>query len=225
MSLLAKIWKDPVWSKVIATGILAAVAALWLWLGNLLQLILDFLKMLQNFIILYGWQVLAVVALILACVFWVRSRILSRRLAEKENIRQNQVGQTSSSSPVDWLKKLSDEDLARYAFLFWFPVKDTLYTEAYRKIGVISHYGDISFDGIPDLIQLFEKAVLKKKQASLSDYVLEMNPACFEFLAQKLAEYSASKDAKMKKSTRNLIENFAQRSFSSFFPQARNRQF
>lgn len=104
MIIFKKIWNDPVWSKVIATFIVAIfpVVLLWNYVIEIVSLVFSFIFTNWS----YSLNILLFTILVIFILLSVKKRKKNRSLK--------------------WLKNNMNTHLDKYMFLFWFPINGTL---------------------------------------------------------------------------------------------------
>jgi len=212
--LYEKIWKDSVFSKLIAelikhwiitAGAIVGTGVLTFWtdifstcwtaaINALLYLIED------------PWRI-AAVSMGLTVIFLILFLLLRKQAPSPAP----QESQKIPVTPIDWFK---EQDINKYYFLFWFAARNTLRTERYQKTGYVPKYGDVSFDGIPEIRRLLKAKVLRYEHTALSDYCLEIDDEVLQHLEIHLTKIEQDEETKRHISTLRRMQ------FRDFFPQA-----
>jgi hypothetical protein len=147
--LKEKIWKDPVWSKVISNGIWTIIVSMPLSLGwiNRNHILMTIKKINWNFIkylILNYWYLFIITTLIL-----VIAKLLS--IINKNN-----------SNGLRWIKSVNHKELIeKYFMLFWFPLNNTLVAKIDADKSKMQH--NISFMDTPIFKDLIDHQIIKVK--------------------------------------------------------------
>ena len=209
--MIKQIWKDPVWSKVIASGLVVLFGSLYLTISERWSWLVAQVSPLWIFIKGHLLEMIIIVLIILLLVSWRKIRQLSSRSKATAKARD---------SAVIWLTSLQGEEAQKYSFLAWFPVRETLHTEPYHLPGVVRGYGDVSFDGIRVIVNLFEKGVLRKKNINLTEYVLEIDQKCYDYLEKILIDGAKSENPEDQKNYEKLKTYLRGVPFVRQFPQA-----
>ena len=119
-TFILKFWKDPVWSKVIATGIIG-ILAIFPIINNILAI--------KDFLIKYWKLIVILIEFFVICIFVFKKSI-------------KKVVSGSKKADIKWLKKMKIEEANQNQFLLWYPLNCTtisphltLNTESMLKLG------------------------------------------------------------------------------------------
>jgi len=157
---ILKIWKDPVWSKVIAAGIIAITV----WVSGIYSTLFDwFLN-----VALHLWSNLLLYLFILSVVIIL---LLFRKLIKtKKSLHPIKV------SGYKWFTTLSDDSFYKYLFLLWFPLHRSLQTEKF--------FYDEKFEHIPEFYDLYKKEIIFNKSVSAIEYVIVIDRDVYDYLEE-----------------------------------------
>lgn len=165
---IKKIWKDPVWSKVIASSIVAITIwisgfypTLYSWFVN------SILHILSNiFLYLFILAVIVILSLL---------RKLNKN--KKSSLPQKElVLNIEKKIGLNWFNTLPDDSFYKYLFLLWFPLHRTLQTEKF--------FYNEKFDHIPEFYDLYVKKVIFNKNINAVEYVIVINKEVYNYLEE-----------------------------------------
>lgn len=158
-SFLKIVWHDPVGSNVIGGLIVVIIVSLaTIFIPSVKIVVFQILNALISNPFIISTIVLFVIALLL--------------------FRQNKTLTKSIKDPLTWLSHLSNEQLAEYKFLFWFPLNHTLKTSQY-------HHSSENIDHIPEIRELIDRKVLNYIFESIMYYTIEIDKECYKYMNAK----------------------------------------
>jgi hypothetical protein len=153
-----KIWKDPVWSKVIAAGIIAFVV----WISGFYTT----LYILFQIVLLHIWSNIFLYLFIISLV------VIISLLRKLNKTKDAYLSQKKTSS--NWFITLNDDAFYKYLFLLWFPLHRTLQTEKF--------FYNEKFDHIPEFYELYTRKVIFNKNIGAVEYVIVINKEVYDYL-------------------------------------------
>jgi hypothetical protein len=141
---LRTIWKDAVWSKVIAWAIIGIIGSIGviLWRpGREVALgLLRFLQEVRDFLWENPFALTSAILLMLVVALYSRLRRVNHKQSER-------VG-------LQWIESLREDELVKYVpILLWFPANRTLKSPKY-------YVSSESLDHVPEIVELVEHRVL-----------------------------------------------------------------
>jgi len=210
-----KIWKDSVLSKLFAEGLLDFIKHFWPQLitlgGSTVGSVVfwEQVKAAASYLITDPWRIAAVVLVIAVLILTVL--LFRQRPAHKA---EPEATTDHKPTPLEWLL---NADLNRYRFLLWFAAKRTRRTETYRQTGLVRRYGDVSFDGVPEVRRLLDKDVLSYKHPNRTEYCLEIDDEVLQYLEEFIEQTGETQEAQ------EALSHYRKMNFSDLFPQAKTR--
>lgn len=183
INILNKIWKDPVWSKVIAAGIVAFFVWIFGFYSTLFTWLMKCLEYLWSNIFLTLFILSILVILILLRKL---NQTQTTTIPEKE-VNSNPPQRIGSN----WFSTLEDDSFYKFLFLLWFPLHRTLQTEKF--------FYDEKFDHIPEFYDLYAHKVLFNKNVSTIEYVIAINKEVYDFLEEFYQREKGKFDIEMNK--------------------------
>lgn len=169
ISLLKKVWHDPVWSKVISWGIIGLIVIIFGIISFLYTKIIDLIY--ENL----DKCPYALIIILIAII--IRDNIKILRL-KKQLITKSEYGKL-------WLEKNHND----YPFLLWFIIRKTLKTENIdsmymRTLSPIPHLKDR-----PKIRELINRQVLTLKPERIGAYSFEIDKNCYDCIEVCWKEY------------------------------------
>jgi len=172
MSLIRRVWVDPVWSKVIAGAILALCTSLaiiiWAPIKEIALYTRDFVT--TNFFVLTT-AVLAVVLL-----YTLRGK---RRSAPSQIVSKGKKRSPQPLGGIEWLDSLTEDELSKYAFLVWFPLNRSLKTQKY-------FYNSESLDHIPEIEELIRRRVIRIQREDMVQFTVRVESDIYKYFEDLL---------------------------------------
>ena len=141
----------------------------------------------------------------------------------RNSIKSNENTATTMLLGRKWLESLEEAEFEKYLFLAWFPLNHTLHTETYRKRGAYIEPGDFSFESVPTISTLLKRKVIKIRDKSLSEFVLEIDQSCYDAIEKYTNEVSQNATEEEKKEYAQVLRQIQNSTFASHFPKARQR--
>lgn len=157
-NIITKIWKDPVWSKVIAAGIIA----ISVWLSGFYKT-------------LYGWFLIVLLHIwsnIFLYLFIISILVIIHLLRRLNKTKNASIPQKKPSS--NWFITFYDDSFYKYLFLLWFPLHRTLQSEKF--------FYDEKFDHIPEFYELYMHNVIFNKNVGAVEYVIVISKEVYDYL-------------------------------------------
>lgn len=168
LNFLNKIWKDPVWSKVIATGIITLLVLIVGLYPKVSGWLMTWLGYLWHNLFLYLF-ILSVIVNVILIIKLNNIRKASGRI-KGDNLS---AGKETGSN---WFINLDDISFYKFIFLLWFPLHRTLQTEEF--------FNSERFDHIPEFHDLYTKRVIYNKQVSAIHYVIVIDKGVYDYLEE-----------------------------------------
>lgn len=193
MSLLTKLWNDPVWSKVIATSIIATGAFaisyfsppvahfflyLWSWVEQAYDSVTDNIFILTTFL------------LGLALIFVIYRQKSNRYISNNARTNEKAIG-------INWFKSLDEQQFSRYAFLIWFPLNHSLRTPRYY----LRHE---SIDHIPEIHELIQRQVIAIHRDNVIRFTVRIDDQVYYYLDSKLHDEYPQLSEEEKRALENI---------------------
>ena len=195
MNLIKKLWKDPVWSKVIATGIILLIG----WLFNWYTIIWNGIVMFFDFVISF-YQIALIILLIIIIVYQFYTN--KKNLGVLSRNKKKEFG-------LEWFSKLDEINFQKYFFLLWFPINHRVQTH--------NMFHNESLNHIPEVKELFAKKVLIAQPISGIEYVIEINKNVYDYLDEIYLRDFKNVENDMKQ----IIANFKSTPFHMLFPKVK----
>ncbi|MBN8217457.1 MAG: hypothetical protein J0L75_12500 [Spirochaetes bacterium] len=183
------IWKDPVGSKLIAMGIVAAIGAFPLLFSSVRR----FLANLIGKFNLYHWAITFLSILVLALTSTLIYLLLSRRMTNR---------QTHPKTPTEKYFEIS-KDNSTTNILVWFLYHKILVTEQFPG------YSNANvFQNFPETKRLLDAEILTTTRVGRLGFRLEINSEIYELL---------SKEVDFNKLDEEIVNVVSSRSFGEAF--------
>lgn len=164
MAMLKKIWNDPVWSKVIAGGILALMGFIF---SKYSQIISDGLTQNKGNNILSNTPAIIILLFLFSCLL-----LITFTGGVLNNFRQ-----------IDnIIRNIHKEKNSNYWFLFWFIINHTLSSERLLQ--------SQSFNHIPEMNKLYSRNIIKDSFASLTQFTINIDKRVYDYLDKKYHKLS-----------------------------------
>ncbi len=164
MNIFRKIWNDPVWSKVIAGGILALIAFVFSKYSQILSE-----GSTQNIIN----NILSNTSAVILLLFLFASLLLILFTG----------GVLTNYTRIDALiRNIHKEKYSNYWVLFWFIINHTISSERLLQ--------SQSFNHIPEMNELYSRNIIKDSFASLTQFSIDMDKRVYDYLDKKYRKLS-----------------------------------
>lgn len=157
--MLRKIWNDPVWSKLIASGIIALITFLFSKYSQIISA--GSIKAIVNNIFSN--------TLVVIILFFLFSSLLLIVFTGGvfSNFRRLNV----------LIRNIHKEKNSNYWFLFWFIINHTISSERLLQSQSFSH--------IPEMNELYSRNILKDSFSSLTQFTIDLDKNVYDYLDKK----------------------------------------
>lgn len=194
MNLVKTLWKDPVWSKVIAAGIILIIGWLFKWYIFVWEILQDLMSLFIS-----HYQLVIIILLFLIIIYQ-----FNKNKKQNEKLSSNK----KKESGLEWLSKLEENDFHKYFFLFWFPINHRVQTH--------NMFHSESLNHIPEIRRLFERKVLFAQPINGIEYVIEIDKNIYDYMEDIYINEFNNADEDMKR----IVSNFRSTPFHMLFPKA-----